>query len=151
VVDGVLATTMRSGADRSSEELMQDLHLPLQSDYQTPEDEVAGSCGIIALELATKLYEEDGPDVSPYIVRFEPEADNSSLTPRHLDEINWRAHIVCCYEGQAYDPLVSPEPIPVEDYKERAFEESDVAMFIENPKSEIRSLLKQPSYDLVKF
>lgn len=140
---------MKSGKRRSSQELMADLHPSLQTDYQTPEDEIAGSCGIIALELASRLYEEGN---SPYVARFEPERwDDSPLKPCYLDDITWGAHLVCCADGLAYDPLVSPEPVPLADYKDRAFEESDVTMAIENSKSEIRELLKQPSYNLVRL
>lgn len=91
-------------------------HSTLKNDYKMPDGNFVESCSIIALEVARRLLEEGK---SPYIISFRD--DTSSIKPRiYSERVTWGAHIVCCENDLAYDPMLG-QPYPLKKYTYIAF------------------------------
>jgi hypothetical protein len=110
----------------SALEYMANIHPTLANDYRTPDGKYSESCGCIAVNIARKLFAEGK---NPFILRIRGELIDSinrkTITPKTFNgRISWGAHQVCCEGGLAYDPMVSPESIDLDNYCKIAFQEN---------------------------
>ena len=128
----------------SALEFMANLHPTLANDYRTPDEQYSESCGCIAVDIAKRLLAEDK---LPYIAKVQGKLVDSinrhSITPKPFERrISWGAHQVCCENGLAYDPMISTEPVALDDYCEMAFE-GEVEMDVLVAQDRIREFVQR--------
>ncbi|MEK7632514.1 MAG: hypothetical protein AAB473_01860 [Patescibacteria group bacterium] len=125
--EGISQTPELLECPKSVLEYLKEKHKALKSFYRTPDGRHSEICSTIALEIA-ELFIQAGcrPDIC--VIRERVTEDGlvswKKLVPVMFQGlVEWSAHIVCCYGGKVYDPLLS-EPIPTEEYTLRIFGES---------------------------
>jgi hypothetical protein len=105
---------------------MERTFIMLGTNYRAEDPRYSASCSAIALDIAASLLESGG---APTIATFRGEELNQrgfdtreTLKPaRYKGEIEFGAHIACLCAGKVYDPMVSPIPIPLDEYSATAF------------------------------
>ena len=109
---------------KSVSNYMGNKHTTLVNNYCTPDGVNSESCGLIALTIARLMLAEGR---MPYIAAIKGE---EALVPKLFDgRVTWGSHQVCCADGMAYDPMLGVEPVPINDYCERAFQ-GEVSMSV---------------------
>lgn len=109
----------------STLEYMSNLNLTLVEDYRTPDKKNFESCAIIAEDIAERLLSEGK---FPYIIKIQGKLIDSInrelIIPKPFEgRVSWIAHLVCCENNLVYDPMVSSEPVKMDDYFKMAFED----------------------------
>ena len=128
----------------SALEYMANLHPTLANDYRTPDGQHSEICGLIAVDIAKRLLAEDK---FPYIAKVQgnlvDRINRASITPKPFNgRISWGVHQVCCEDGLAYDPMISPEPVAIDDYCQMAFE-GEVEMDVLVAQDKIREFVER--------
>ena len=100
-------------------------------------------CTQIATAIA-EIFLEHG--LVPSIVRFTGMPNEGGkpghklLRPiKYQGLVGWSNHVVCVYNGLAYDPIL-PKPIPIEQYAKQVFDE-EVPMFEHESAEELKRYL----------
>lgn len=79
-------------------------------------------CTELAKEVARRLVHEGS---RPEVIRFGKKNNLgvlvSAIHPLKYKETVWKYHDVAVAHGQVYDPMLGPNPIPLEQYQKRAF------------------------------
>ncbi|MCH8004405.1 MAG: hypothetical protein IH934_07300 [Nanoarchaeota archaeon] len=133
----------------STLEFLTSKHATLINDYKTPDGRFNEGCGTIAKRVARRLLIEGK---TPYIIEIQGRikdigGNRERLTPiPYSGRISWGCHLVCCADGVAYNPMLG-EPLPIEQYCQRAFEE-DVDIFNCVSESRIEEYIELGSHPL---
>lgn len=109
-----------------SQKYMAKMHETLKRDYCTPDGKYSESCSLIAFVL-TELLIKEGRSPELFVIREGVKDDyfihNKTLLPvQYNGRIKWNAHVICCADGLAYDPIME-KPIPLKDYCKTVFGE----------------------------
>jgi hypothetical protein len=117
----------------------------LVNDYRTPDNQYSESCGFIAIHIA-KILLAEGKNPHIMLIRgkvIDSIGNRESIIPKPYNgRIMWEAHQVCCVDGNAYDPMISREPLAISDYSRMAFT-GDIDMEILIGQDEIRALINR--------
>jgi len=108
----------------TSLEYMNNLYPALSKDYKTEDGKYNESCYCIAINIAKRLLDEGK---SPYIIKIygklKDGVNREAIIPKPFNgRVIWGAHQICCENNLAYDPMISPEPVSLDDYFKIAFE-----------------------------
>jgi len=106
-------------------EYMVSKHTTLTNDYKTPDEQSPEYCVSIAEQIFLLLTAQRK---SPYIAKVHNKISDGknlkNITPKAFNgRVKWGEHHVCCDGKLVYDPMVSAEPVRLEDYLKNAFEE----------------------------
>lgn len=111
------------GKSKSLESRMKYLNKLLSKDYTDEQGQVM-ACSLIAFEIAGALIEKG---LQPEIISFV--ASEGTLIPKPYDgRIKWGGHVVCIADDCIYDPMVSDNKIPSENYIPLAFINGNVEL-----------------------
>jgi len=103
------------------------------------------TCPSLALRVGSFLLEEGA---NPYVMSVCPADEcHGRLSPRaYGGRVKWRFHMVCCCDGEAWDPLVGV-PVPLDGYCQQAFGEK-LPMKVAFTEEETSEKARRLSYDM---
>ena len=128
----------------SALEYMTNLRPTLVNEYRTPDRRYSESCALIAVDIAKRLLAENK---TPYIAvvrgKLIDSINRADIIPKPFQgRILWGAHLLCCENGLAYDPMVDSKPLAINNYCTTAFE-GEVDMNIIVAQEQIKEFVKR--------
>ncbi|MFC1723190.1 HDIG domain-containing metalloprotein [Nanoarchaeota archaeon] len=97
---------------------MRENNAAMRDDYSSPMGYPA-SCSTVSRDVARLLAQEGR---NPKIIVIRPEHGSEPLAPKkYQGKVEWGIHHVCSDNGDVYDPMLSSEPVPLEQYIRQAF------------------------------
>jgi len=120
-------------------DFMNRMHRQLGNNYRSLDGKYSESCLLVAAELAKRLFKE-GTRASICFVSGPPldKFNKGSIFPkRYARRVEWAAHVFAVAGERVFDPMVSAEPVPREDYRALAFDEcSEIKTYIPSDRIE---------------